>query len=133
MRQILYSSFSRPRGETADVGRILEQSRHNNALDGVTGLLWTDGIRFLQVLEGPEDSVEATFARISRDPRHQAIVTLFDKRVESRQFGDWAMAYRRDAEGDDGFNERVRRMLDTASQDVRHTFLGLMTTRAGVR
>lgn len=128
MRQILYISSSRPCGEKADMGRILEQSRHNNALDGVTGLLWSDGVRFLQVLEGPEESVEATFMRISRDPRHQAIVTLSDRAIEIRQFGGWAMAHHARGEGDDSCARRIERMLDGASEDIRHTFLGLIAT-----
>lgn len=128
MRQILYISSS-TRGMTVDVGKILEQSRHNNALDGITGLLWSDSVRFLQVLEGPEDSVAEAFERISRDPRHHAIVVLSDKTIETRQFGDWAMGDQRRGEADDAYSVRLLRMLDGASEDVRQTFLGLIATR----
>lgn len=132
MRQLLYISSSKPHGTMANVAKILEQSRHNNALDGVTGLLWTDGVRFLQVLEGPAESVAVTYARISADPRHQAIVVLSDKTVETREFGEWSMAEAR-AEGDsERHREHVARLLDRAAPDVRGTFLGLIEARKSV-
>lgn len=133
IRQILYISSSRPRGETIDIAKILQQSRHNNALDGVTGLLWSDGIRFLQVLEGPAESVGTTFARINADPRHQAIVILADKTIERREFGDWAMADQHSGEDLDAYGQRVARLLDGVSEDVRQTFLGLIAVRTGSR
>ena len=129
MRQLLYISSSKPRGTRADVAGILEQSRHNNAIDGVTGLLWTDGIRFLQVLEGPAESVAATYARIAQDPRHQAIVVLSDKTIAEREFGDWSMADAAREGGSDRHRERVARLLDNTSPDVRGTFLGLIEAR----
>lgn len=130
MRQILYISSSKPRGTVADVSGILEQSRHNNALDGVTGLLWTDGVRFLQVLEGDADSVGKTFDRIALDPRHGAIVILSDKTIEEREFGNWSMERVSPHEDKARFRERVERLLDHAAPDVRGTFLGLMDARA---
>lgn len=131
LRQILYISSSKPRGVRADVIGILEQSRHNNAIDGVTGLLWTDGIRFLQVLEGPADSVAATYARIGKDPRHQGIVVLSDKMLDAREFGQWSMAEAKREGSADQHRERVARLLDRAAPDVRHTFLGLIEARTG--
>ena len=130
MRQLLYISSSKPRGTHADVSGILEQSRHNNALDGVTGLLWTDGIRFLQVLEGDSESVGKTFDRIAADPRHGAIVVLSDKTIEEREFGNWSMEKVSPHEDKQRFRARVERMLDQASPEVRGTFLGLIDARA---
>ena len=46
MRQILYISSKTP-GQEISVGNILIQSRRNNDAAGVTGLLYTDGTRFL--------------------------------------------------------------------------------------
>lgn len=129
MRQLLYISSSKPRGTRADVSGILEQSRHNNALDGVTGLLWTDGVRFLQVLEGDAESVGKTFDRISADARHAAIVVLSDKTIETREFGNWSMERVTPHEDKEHFIVRVERLLDKASPDVRGTFLGLIETR----
>ena len=88
MKQILYASVNaQSDGQPADVVAILEESRHNNALDGITGLLWTDGHRFLQVIEGGEEAVDACYARICADRRHRAIVTILERTVDRREFG----------------------------------------------
>jgi len=132
LRQILYVSSSTRDHSPADLPRILEQSRHNNAIDGITGLLWSDGRRFLQVLEGPEESVAAAFKRIGADPRHRAVVVLSDRTVEEREFGGWTMALRNAGEGAAEFDRRARAMLAGASPQVRGTFLGLIEARAAV-
>lgn len=129
MRQILYVSSSFPAGKKIEIEPIFRQSRHNNALEGVTGLLYTDGMRFLQVLEGPEDAVETTFQRIKGDPRHYAIVKLGDRSIEAREFGDWSMAERGVGQQADQFDERMRDKLASASPAVRGTFLGLISVR----
>lgn len=129
LRQLLYVSSSNPKGAKIDVAQVVEQSRHNNALDGVTGLLWSDGKRFLQVLEGSTESVDTTFARIKRDVRHHAIVVLHDREIDKRQFGTWTMAQRRPEDEADAFDEQMRRALENASESVRGSFLGLIAAR----
>jgi hypothetical protein len=57
MRQIVYVSLSSVPDDGADISAILNQSRHNNAIDGITGLLWSDGKSYLQAIEGPRVSV----------------------------------------------------------------------------
>ena len=128
MRQLLYISSSAA-DRTTDLSEILQQSRHNNVIDGVTGLLYSDGKRFLQVLEGPDEAVKPTFERIRADPRHRAIVILSDRQVEAREFGSWSMAHRGTGESLDAFDEKVRHMLANADPSVRGTFLGLIKTR----
>lgn len=129
MRQLLYISSSAARGRPIDVAPIMSQSIRNNRRDGVTGLLYTDGVRFLQVLEGEHDDVQRVFDRIGADPRHIAIVVLHDRAIESREFGDWAMARRDARDSADVFDTRMATMLDGASDAVRGTFLGLIAAR----
>ena len=50
MRQMLYIS-SVVRGTIIDLSAIVGQSIRNNRRVGVTGLLWSDGKRFLQALD----------------------------------------------------------------------------------
>lgn len=126
MRQLLYASVSTaPRGR-ADLDAILEASRHNNAIDGVTGLLWSDRTRFIQVLEGPEVSVAQTFARISADPRHRDVSVLSDREVSDREFGSWSMAYRDPKLPSESHDERVRHLLTAAPAEVRDRFEGFI-------
>lgn len=128
MRQLLYVS-SRTPSEAVSVGNVLMSSRRNNQAAGVTGLLYTDGTRFLQVLEGEDATVATTFARIKADPRHKAVVILSDRQVEDREFGAWSMAHRQATDDVDSFDEKLRRMLAGASESVRGTFTGLIAAR----
>lgn len=128
MRQILYVSTSTVPGDRADLSGILNQSRHNNAVDGITGLLWSDGTHFLQVIEGPDDSVAATFARIGQDSRHTDITVLLDRQIAVHEFGGWSMVHRRSNEAADAYDAQVRRLLSRASQPVQAQFLALIAT-----
>jgi len=119
MLQLVYiSSVTRD----ADLASILAVSRINNRRDGITGLLYSDGVRFLQALEGPTLAVETAYARISRDPRHNALVILSRREVTAREFGEWAMAERRVGEEADHFCARVDRLLGGTGRNVRATF-----------
>lgn len=128
MLQLVYISSAGVRG-TDGLDAILATSRRNNARDGITGLLYADGVRFLQALEGEEAVVEAAFERIRADPRHRAVVVLSRRAVASREFGPWDMAARgHDAEGD-AFVARIERLVANAAPAVRGTFAGLVSVR----
>ena len=92
MLQLIYISTARQSVDQDEVDRILAKSRTNNAGDRITGLLVFDGKRFLQALEGERSLVEKTYARIRLDPRHRASVTLSEREIEAREFGNWTMA-----------------------------------------
>ena len=88
--QLIY--MSEPFGfDDAMLNGILSISRRNNRRDGLTGALVCRRDIYLQLLEGPEAAVEATYARISGDDRHLAIRRLTSEPTEARLFPDWAM------------------------------------------
>lgn len=93
MQRLIYISSTRHPFPIAELDAILKTSRQNNAADGVTGLLVAGGRRFLQVLEGEEQTVERVFDRIQQDPRHHAVVVLSRKPIDAPSFGAWAMGY----------------------------------------
>ncbi|HTU13043.1 MAG TPA: BLUF domain-containing protein [Allosphingosinicella sp.] len=105
MFQLVYISTAREPITSALLDDILDSARRNNDRDGITGLLVAGARRFLQALEGPEQAVLDTYARIKKDPRHHALVLLTGRGVEGRAFGDWAMA--------------CERGTDTESPDLR--------------
>ena len=111
MRQVLYVSTSTSPPRQAVVDAILQQSRHNNALESVTGLLWVRRDRFLQVLEGPDEAVRLTLDRIVKDPRHRDVEVLVDRDLDQREFGSWSMALRHSGETDDDVDGRVRTLI----------------------
>ncbi|ATY30740.1 BLUF domain-containing protein [Sphingomonas psychrotolerans] len=129
MLQLVYVSSVSPNAAPADPAAILAASRTNNRRDAITGLLYSDGTRFLQALEGPEDKVEAAFERIRQDARHRAIVILSRRVIEEREFGEWAMAHRTSGADADRFIERVKALAANAAPDVRATFEGFAKVR----
>lgn len=123
MLQIVYISTATGAVDTA---AILAVSRRNNARDGLSGLLYTNGKRFLQVLEGDPAHVERALARIDADPRHRAMVVLSSRDVSTREFGGWAMAERVAGDDADAFVARIRTLIAQASPAVRATFDGFV-------
>jgi Sensors of blue-light using FAD len=94
--RLAYVSQSRLAGdpdERAHIADILLSSRRNNEEENITGALLATDNCFAQVLEGGRRAVEATFERISHDPRHQDIALLLSEPIAGRQFPQWSMAY----------------------------------------
>ena len=68
-------------------------ARRCNERDNVTGALMCRRDIFVQLLEGPEDAVNAAYARIARDDRHLDLKMRASGPVSERLFGDWAMLH----------------------------------------
>ncbi|MBU3076336.1 BLUF domain-containing protein [Sphingomonas quercus] len=129
MRQIVYISTASRALAPAEVDRILTVSQANNRRDGITGLLYFDGRRFLQAIEGDGPMLDRVLMRIRADDRHRAVVLLSDRSVASREFGSWAMASRHSHDDAEAFLAQVSRLVATASPNVRGTFEGLAAAR----
>ncbi|HWU96635.1 MAG TPA: BLUF domain-containing protein [Sphingomonas sp.] len=126
MLQLLYISSSRRAVVPLDLDALFAQAQANNARDEITGLLYTNGKRFLQVLEGPRTEVEDTFLRIIADPRHHALVLLSRRETSRREFGDWSMARRAFGEEQDAFMARIAELCRDADPAIQGTFAGLI-------
>jgi hypothetical protein len=71
---------------------ILKHARASNAEQGITGALMLYDGWFAQVLEGPQDAVEALYAKIKVDARHDAVRLDEAGPAATRLFAKWAMA-----------------------------------------
>jgi|GEM_PF-1350717 len=93
MIQLAYvSKATGPMGDD-ELLALLTKARKNNFRRGVGGiLLFRDGV-FLQVLEGKEADVDATFAKVEKDPRHYGVKVLSREPAAARQFKDWRMGF----------------------------------------
>lgn len=90
LTQIIYSS--KPFGFTASVlDDILTVSRARNARDDITGTLICRGDMYLQLIEGPDAAIAATYKRIIADDRHLEVDLLVSRPVSTRLFPKWAM------------------------------------------
>ncbi len=91
LHQIVYVSKPTRSMTLSEVRELLVKAQINNHFKDVTGMLLFDGDSFLQVLEGPKDTVMALFEKIERDPRHTQFTSLVERKIPQRDFGDWSM------------------------------------------
>ncbi|MDZ8170785.1 BLUF domain-containing protein [Microbacterium xanthum] len=90
---LVYVSNARAALGDPELQRILTGSRENNDRLGVTGMLLHRNGRFVQILEGPADTVHALVERIAADPRHADLRVLLDEPIDERQFTAWSMGF----------------------------------------
>ena len=123
---------SRPTARVASLSglqvlEILETSRRNNAAAEITGVLFCNARTFVQVLEGPEQSVSATLTRIVADNRHFDVKVLWRGTVAERLFPGW---YMRSVEGAEGTHFRFD---SVAADELDPTELHELVTELGGR
>ena len=82
-------------GEANDIDDVLvdivRRSKINNSEYDITGLLFYHGGRFIQVLEGKQDSLEGLMSILERDVRHKNIERIVDQEIKKRAFQEWSM------------------------------------------
>ena len=94
MRQLLYTSRETTKLTPEEVQDLLMKARMWNSENGITGLLLhAPNGRFIQLVEGMEDDVNAVFARICYDDRHNNLSILVDQEVTARVFPNWEMGF----------------------------------------
>jgi hypothetical protein len=93
MHHIIYLSWATAPLADTQLQQLLVLARRRNTELAVTGILFYGNGRFMQVLEGEEDTVRELYAHIKRDARHNNILTFADKPVAQRAFTEWAMAF----------------------------------------
>jgi hypothetical protein len=113
VERIIYISTARNEIADADIADILGTSRLNNRRDGLTGLLIVGGRRFLQILEGDSGPLARTYARITADPRHFALVQLEMRAVDKRCCPSWDMGFFDRTGQGESLTDMVERMTET--------------------
>ncbi len=100
MFSTVYISESTAAFQVDDLPALVAQASDKNGKAGLTGLLLYRDDRFLQTLEGPEQTVRALMAAITADPRHDHIRVLAEEQIEQRRFPDWSMVCPQVADAD---------------------------------
>lgn len=116
MYQLMYVSTASWEMNSGELSAILDVSRANNKRLDVTGLLLHLDRGFLQILEGPEDAVKATYAKIEGDHRHIGLRILLQREVDERLFADWTMGFDRWTEG----SPRTAGMFEITQDAIEH-------------
>jgi hypothetical protein len=77
----------------AHIDHLARDAAAHNLIAGVTGVLLTDGNKFLQYIEGPEDGLSVAYARICDAKSHTGIVELARSVGGPRRFPYWRMRW----------------------------------------
>lgn len=76
------------------INKIIQQSRRNNALHHICGILIFDGLHIFQYLEGRQTEVDHLFNVIRQDQRHTQVDMLFrTPLLGQKKFRTWAMGF----------------------------------------
>ncbi|WP_417621731.1 BLUF domain-containing protein [Parasphingorhabdus sp.] len=128
MYRLVYISTPKRALGSDELLTILAAATKNNRRNEITGILIQDHKRFLQYLEGSEDKVEETFARISADPRHFAISRLKSGSIERRQFPGWSMASKT-VDQCNSLRDAVSELVKDCDRDVAAELLSFAEAR----
>ncbi|RYU76731.1 BLUF domain-containing protein [Hymenobacter persicinus] len=93
MKHVVYLSRAVRPLTDQDLQHLLDQSRHDNARNGITGVLFYSHGNIAQLFEGEDAIADTLFARIAQDGRHSHVRKLIDKPITTRSFSDWSMAF----------------------------------------
>ncbi|WP_315388751.1 BLUF domain-containing protein [uncultured Stenotrophomonas sp.] len=93
LHALVYCSQAVP-GLTLDqIDDLAKDAAAHNHIAGVTGVLLTDGRKFLQYIEGPEEGVALAYSRITNATSHMGIVELGRSQGGPRRFPYWSMRW----------------------------------------
>ena len=85
LARLIYTSTASDRCDQKQVEEILEVSMKLNAVNGITGILYYSSQYFMQYLEGSDEKVEATYARIKITPAKPGVFHVSrSKRLRGR-------------------------------------------------
>ena len=73
------------------VQQVMHSSEVHNEKAQVSGMLIATNSHFLQVLEGPYETVNETFMRIVSDARHEEVKLISFNIIDTRIFQVWGM------------------------------------------
>ncbi|WP_300974736.1 BLUF domain-containing protein [Sphingomonas sp. LHG3406-1] len=122
LERLVYISAAREPQTPDAVARILDVSRQRNASADVTGLLIGGNQWWMQLLEGETPSLEPVWQSIRHDPRHDPVVLVLRRPIDSRDFAGWSLQFR-DA-GDKHFGTLLRELTDGLTDErLQHQIL----------
>ena len=91
--RLVYSSRAKNEMSFTRVLTIIAKSRSANKVRNISGMLLYDRGIFLQVLEGPAETVRSLYASIGRDARHHDLKVLMEEPIQTRLFDGWSMGH----------------------------------------
>lgn len=91
INQLVYLSEAVSKMSRADLESIQNIAKMNNQPLDVTGSLFYNGGWFLQILEGPAQTLDSLYYKIEKDLRHKNTRVIYNEPAKFRTFGRWSM------------------------------------------
>ncbi|MGB3624654.1 MAG: BLUF domain-containing protein [Henriciella sp.] len=91
MYRLIYQSHASHRLSWLEIEAIAARATYKNARFEVTGVLFSSGLTFCQILEGRQLDIAYLMERIAGDPRHCNLKIITECDIEERAFDDWSM------------------------------------------
>jgi hypothetical protein len=91
LRSLTYSSEATAPFSEQEFAVLGLEAARLNALDGITGMLVFNGLRFCQTVEGSQEALADLLERLRGDPRHRNLVVTEDCSIRERRFRSWDM------------------------------------------
>lgn len=93
MQLVMYmSDYDRPIScLESDLSTILSTSVMHNYNKGITGILFFDNGKFIQILEGDAQNLMPLIKGIRQDSRHKNFKLLLNEPIEKREIHNWSM------------------------------------------
>ena len=117
MYQLLYVSNASNLMSDDDLESLLTNAKINNLNLNVTGMLVYHDGSFIQILEGDKDQVESLFHKISKDKRHNNIILIDERNIDTRCFPNWDMAFKKLTKSDLDKFPSISNLINNSSQD----------------
>ena len=92
--ELIYRSEADTNVSDDDLLNILGKARTHNKKNEITGCLLYHNHHFVQVLEGEFNTLNELYNKIKRDNRHDHVILLHMKEIESRSYPNWTMAFK---------------------------------------
>ena len=90
LKRVIYVS-EKTDSSDASLAQIIASSTKNNQESGVTGCLLSGSNSFLQLLEGPRQTIDRLYVTINADSRHKNVAMLIDEDIVQKLFASWSM------------------------------------------
>ena len=101
LHALVYVSQAAHALSLTEIDHLLGRAQARNRDRGVTGVLLYSDRHFMQYLEGPLASMAEIYGIIRADRQHHGLIELLRDTVRTREFPDWAMAFRSTGAGVD--------------------------------
>ena len=91
MRGVVYVSEALVYFDKMALESLAAESASLNFDRGVTGYLYFENDRFVQYIEGDEDTIDELMEVIARDKRHRVLHSVVEEDLKERRFPSWHM------------------------------------------